>query len=60
MIKITPGVEPLVPEIIKNLKIQLDNSLKSGKDIREIMDKNKRAAREKNKLNTDKTIKGKK
>jgi hypothetical protein len=54
LIKITPGVEPLVPEIRKNLKMQLDNSLKSGKDIKTIVNEGKKVNTEKNKVNTDK------
>ncbi|MFZ4589991.1 MAG: BNR-repeat neuraminidase N-terminal domain-containing protein [Ignavibacteria bacterium] len=57
LIKITPGVEPLVPEIIKNLKMQLDNSLKSGKDIKTIVNEGKKVTTEKNKVNTDKVNK---
>lgn len=49
LIKITPGVEPMAPELIKNKKKEFDNAVKKGVDIKKMVIDAKKTGTDKNK-----------
>ena len=49
LIKIVPGGDPVPPETIRIKKAEFDNALKSGKDIKKIVNENKKVTTDKNK-----------